>query len=152
MAVGWPLLGGTSDVVLANDDELVVVDLKYGAGVIVEPDADQLFCYMVGLRALVGKRKSYRNVIIQPRARHMDGPVREYVITDAELDAFNARLLHAVEANYKRTEPRTSGDHCRWCRAAPTCKTFAEKAIAVAIKEFSLEQITHPNEGSGLLD
>ena len=152
VSVGYPLLGGTSDVVMANDDELVVIDLKYGAGIIVEPDAEQMFCYMVGLRAIMGKRKSYRNVIIQPRARHIDGPVFFNYVTTAEIYTFNERLLHAVQTNYKGTAPRTAGDHCRWCRAAPTCKTFASKAISIAISEFSIEQIIHPDDGSGLIE
>jgi hypothetical protein len=152
IAVGIPTLGGTTDVALANPRELVIIDLKYGAGVIVEPNSEQLFCYMTGLRAMMGKRSTYRNVIIQPRARHVDGPVREKVMTDKHIDIFLKRLKLAVDTNVKGTAPRTAGDHCRWCRAAPTCRTYAEKAIAVAISEFSIVEFASSIEGPRLLE
>lgn len=136
-ALGYPALSGTADLVMENDVELVIGDYKHGAGYVVEPDSPQLMCYMIGLRHIVGQRSQYRQVIFQPRARHVDGPVREYTYTDTDLDHFAEKVRHAVKENLRGTAPRTPGDHCRWCTAAPTCRALAEKALRVAATEFA---------------
>lgn len=135
--IGYPKLTGTSDIILSNPEELVITDYKHGAGILVEPDSPQLMCYMIGLRQIVGRREQYRNVIIQPRARHVSGPVREWVYDNTALDNFAEEVRDAIKANFQAGSPRTAGDHCRWCAAAPTCRALATKALSVAVDEFS---------------
>jgi len=140
-AIGHAKLGGTADLVMANSIELVIGDYKHGAGLLVEPDSPQLMCYMLGLRQIAGPRQRYKQVIFQPRARHIDGPVREHIYDDFDLDTFAKEVQNAVNENLKGNVRRTAGEHCRWCAAAPTCRTLAEKALYVAAGEFAAADI-----------
>jgi Protein of unknown function (DUF2800) len=136
--VNWgPKLGGTIDLAIIDPEELVVVDYKHGIGIVVEVmDNRQLMLYLLGLIAKYKSRKNYRLVIVQPRARHEDGPVREYPVDHVEVRDFMMEAQHAVEENYKGGK-RVAGDHCRFCLAAGSCKTLSRYSLEIAGEEFS---------------
>lgn len=135
--IGHPELGGTSDLVIVDPNELIVTDYKHGAGVVVEViDNRQLMLYLIGLVYLYGRRKKYRIIIFQPRARHEDGAVREEILDDLDLKMFTIGVAHAVKENI-RGGHRVAGEHCRFCLAAGSCKTLAAYSLKAAGEEFS---------------
>ncbi len=132
-------LFGTADVTLVAPDVVCMVDLKYGQGVVVEvEDNIQQMLYLLGIRAEHGPRPTYQITIIQPRARHHQGPVRMITMTDTELMSFADRARAAVEAAERPKAPRAAGEHCRWCPAAGVCPTLADHSIRIAAHEFTL--------------
>jgi len=135
-AFGYVGLTGTSDIVVVHQDYLTIADLKYGRGVVeVRTEKDgfnpQLMVYLVGAVEEFRPRDSYRLVILQPRASHADGPIREVVVTHAELEEFKAHLEKALSSNFRKGN-LVVGDHCRkWCKALAVCPAVKEHAITV---------------------
>jgi Protein of unknown function (DUF2800) len=128
---------GTSDLIGVRPQELIVVDYKHGEGVVVDPENNsQMMLYAVGGRARHGRRRTYRLVIIQPRARHVEGPVREWTVTDPQLDAFLLKVSTAAAATLPLDAPRHAGPHCRWCRAAATCPALRDLVLKTAVDQF----------------
>lgn len=136
-AIGYPTLGGTSDLVVVDPSEIVIGDYKHGVGIVEVLDNQQLLLYLMGAVYLYGVRRKYRLIIFQPRARHEDGAIREYTLDDFDLQAFKLGAAHAVEENIKGGR-RVGGDHCRnYCLAAGNCKAYTRYALEAAGEEFS---------------
>lgn len=136
-AIGYPSLQGTSDLVVVTDSELTIVDYKHGIGVMVDPaESKQLRIYLIGLIKKHGRRDNYQLIVIQPRARHIEGPVRVHRITHEEIKAFAREVQVAARANIEGTGKRKAGEHCRFCTAAPLCKTLARFSLSLAVRDF----------------
>jgi len=133
---------GTSDVQLVHKDKsrLVTIDYKHGSGLKVgAQDNPQLMLYSAGGRLAEGgdKFKQYCNVIIQPRAGKRIS-VDEWTYNDSKLTRWlRETVAPSARAALLPNAPRNAGTHCRWCRAAPVCRTYRQKAIAIATTEFS---------------
>ncbi len=137
-AIGYPALSGTSDLFVVHPEELVILDYKHGAGVVVEPETSkQLRLYLIGAIHEFGPRENYQLVVVQPRARHHNGPVRSHHITHAEIKSFAKEAKNAAKANFEKTGKRKAGEHCRFCLAAPTCRELANHSLSLAIEEFA---------------
>jgi hypothetical protein len=132
---------GTPDIVL--DDaallELTCIDYKHGANNAVEVAGNtQTLQYLVGYWSQHCTRpyKTYRAVIIQPRSRHEDGPVREETYTHEQLMAHAKRLKRRVIEIRKDPTQREAGDWCDYCKGAARCGTLKAKAMELAQIEF----------------
>lgn len=128
---------GTSDTVIVTDDELIIVDLKFGRGVTVSATHNpQLLMYASAANArfgLVHDFNSVRMVIHQPRLNH----VSEDVYTLADLANFEAEVRQAVKRvahvnemeingeDYTQVMLSPSEDACRWCKAKANCPALA---------------------------
>ena len=89
-------------------------------------DNHQLMNYLVGVVAQFGPRSEYRLVILQPRAYHVDGPIREHTVSHAALEVYKFDLERAVEANYQGGKC-SPGDQCRkFCEALSSCRAVAQ--------------------------
>lgn len=136
-AIGYPGLSGTTDLAVVSDKELVITDYKHGAGLIVDVETTkQLRIYLLGLIHLYGPRKKYRLIIFQPRGRTSESPLREYTISQKEVDEFRKEVKDAADKNFSGAGKRKAGEHCRFCLAAPKCKALALFSLGVAVKEF----------------
>lgn len=125
---------GTSDAVVlaARDDELIVVDLKFGRGVRVSAQHNrQGMLYALGALeeyALLSEWKKVRIIICQPRLDHID----EFTCTVEELLAFAkeaaAAAWDAVAMMDKRIPlqlvPSEKG--CMFCKAKAECPGLAD--------------------------
>ena len=125
--------GGTSDAVILLDDEIIIVDLKYGQGVQVDAeDNPQLGIYALAAIEkydILGTVERVRMIIDQPRKHHYS----EAVMTVAELQAFNAKVQEASMRcdaalrfydNYKELHDKylNPGEkQCKFCPAKATC-------------------------------
>jgi hypothetical protein len=125
---------GTSDFValVSHTDTalgvvLHVVDLKFGAGVAVDPkDNSQGLYYALGtyltLPQNIKPPDTIRITIVQPRAKHPDGPIRHWDVATVDmLDWAYSVLKPTVELIAENDKTKLSiveGKHCRWCPAA----------------------------------
>lgn len=150
---------GTADAVIYVPGEklLVVADLKYGRGKVVDvEDNPQLKYY--GLGAMLDIPKDWaidrvRLVVVQPRAG--GDAVRTWDTTPDVLLDYAMDVIEAARRALAPDPETVPGDHCRWCRAAGTCPGLRDKALAVAQEEFgglpAPEQLT-PEQIGDLLD
>ncbi len=132
---GFVDLTGTSDLIIVDNDMLTIGDLKYGRGV-VEVKSTQLMCYLVGAIEKFGLKPVYRLAILQPRAWHMDGTIRELLVYPDEVEVFKEYLAEAMRANYDPRSVATPGEHCQhFCKALGSCKAVSTHLIN-RFKEF----------------
>lgn len=117
---------GTSDVVILADNELIVVDLKYGRGVAVDAeDNPQLQIYaLAALREFeaLGDFTAARVVIHQPRLN----AVSEWRTPIEDLKAFGALAAEAAVVTHSANAPLQAGDkQCKFCKAKANCPALA---------------------------
>lgn len=132
-----------SSIGLDPEEYLLVVDLKGGEGIIVEPEENpQLKYYAFGVIDQFERSASITLLptlkvkirIVQPRAFHQAGPVREWETTVGEIKAWvRDVLVPAMDAtSYDNT--LDAGEWCRFCPAKLVCPllTGLFKAAACA--------------------
>ena len=134
-------LWGTADVMIYEDfGELVVIDFKYGKGVVVETDwNDQMMYYGLGALREIGVEdvSSVTLVVVQPRAIHPDGVVRRWTIPKDVLLEYGGQLESAANATRDPDAPLNSGDHCRFCPVAATCPALRAVVLTTAADDFA---------------
>lgn len=123
--------GGTIDVLGLDPKELLIVDLKTGQWPVEVEGNTQLLSYAVAARKHLGKKSTYRLVIVQPNGFHKNGPIREWVITDKDLNDYEEHATTAIVKNLVGG-PRIGGGHCKWCKAEALCEARANFALAQA--------------------
>jgi hypothetical protein len=136
---------GTADAIIIEDclyGELIVIDLKYGRGVVVEvKDNGQAKFYGLGALRTVEGISEIRNIIVQPRAFHPDGSVREEILAPSVLREFAGVLIGAAALTEDPNAPRVAGDWCRFCPAkssnAGVCPALKEKGKEIMRADFS---------------
>lgn len=149
-----PGLYGTADFALMASDlsKLVVIDYKHGAGMPVEVvDNKQLKYYALGaIKHVCDKHKidylsvlgwgsvfkEVEIVVVQPRCRHKDGPVRTWTVSREELDRFAAELVEKAKATEAKNAPFKAGSHCKFCPALAVCRTVADYTFQLAQADF----------------
>jgi hypothetical protein len=119
---------GTNDAMIAEPyGTLHVFDYKHGVGVPVDAVGnEQLLYYALG-GARTGDYTTVKMTIVQPRARHKDGPIRTWEIPIAELYSWENRLRDAIAATKLETPVFKAGDHCKFCPASTICETYAKR-------------------------
>jgi DNA polymerase I len=128
-----PDLWGTADVVVFDEHDRValVLDLKFGRGVLVEADAVQLAIYgLLAVEQFGVAPEGTATVILQPRAMHPAGPVRQHLHSPAALNALRSTLRAAVLAAGDPGAPRIAGPWCRFCAAAEDCPVRLQATAA----------------------
>ncbi len=127
---------GTNDAYIFVPEEklLIVIDYKHGKGLVVEVEGNkQLLYYALGALQEHGYNhlkedvKTIRLMIVQPRAKHKDGGVREAEYSIDYLMDFRAQLLHKILATKEPILELTAGKHCKFCPAILLCP-IAEKS------------------------
>lgn len=136
-----PKLFGTGDILIykRRSKQLIVLDYKYGSGHVVEvKDNPQVLTYAVGAAKMFEEAgvNEIVCVIIQPRAFHRDGPVRETTIDLIDLTVFEGQLTEAARATDADDAELVAGEHCKFCPAAHGCETLrAYVAEGLGIKK-----------------
>jgi hypothetical protein len=125
-----------------HDRTLVVIDLKYGQGVVVEVEGKpQTRYYALGLLldpALADAPIERVEVVIcQPRAWHPDGPIRRECLSADELIAWaDTVLLPAARRTLDPEAPLVAGEHCMFCPAASDCEERRRVELSNAMVAF----------------
>jgi len=129
-------LYGTADVTISTKKEIVVIDYKHGAGVVVDIKGNtQARYYALGVARLKKYRqKKIKMTVVQPRAAHPDGVVRSEKITMDELLEWRNVLIKAIKRTTKPDAKLKAGEHCQFCEAEPICsekRKFVQDAAAM---------------------
>lgn len=126
---------GTSDVVIIFPAHITIVDLKYGAGVRVDAEANkQLRLYAAGALNehgdVMGETETVRYVVFQPRIGD-NGHYSFEDTTAAELREWIELVVTpaAVEALSGSGHFQPSEKGCRWCPATGQCRAQMEEAF-----------------------
>lgn len=128
---------GTGDFLLVADQELNVVDFKYGRGVAVYADHNpQMMLYALGALNLFDCLYDIEQVtmtIFQPRL----SSISIWTITAAELYQWAEEVLKPkAELAAKGEGEFISGSWCRFCKARNSCRARAESFLELAKMEF----------------
>lgn len=118
---------GTSDVTIVAGSFMHVIDLKYGKGVPVSAVKNkQAMLYGLGAFDAYDCAFDITNIrltIYQPR---LDS-ITDYDITAKELlEWANEELIPRAKLAFEGKGEFVPGDHCRFCRAKPVCRAYAE--------------------------
>jgi hypothetical protein len=138
---------GTADCVIYRraTKELFVYDYKHGAGVPVEAIGNkQLRYYALGALLSLDKDEPCEHItagIIQPRADHADGPVREETFAVGDVLDFAGELLDGVDRTLAPDAALNPGGHCRFCKAAAICPAKRDQAFELAKIEFGEDNV-----------
>lgn len=132
---------GTGDCVIIAEPTLQIVDLKYGAGVLVEAEKNpQLMLYALGALHAFGPLYAIDEVsvtIYQPRRSN----VSTWAIQVTDLETWAEETVKPRAALAAKGEGEfASGQWCRFCKLAPTCRARAQANLALAQANLALAQ------------
>lgn len=130
-----PDVFGSCDLLGRLDDRAIVLDWKFGNGVVVDAEEnEQLMFYAAAAMRTPDTQWVFKDVqevelvIIQPPM------IKRWVTTVERIKAFEQQLLSAVNAAQMIDAPLKAGEHCKWCAAKPTCPLMTgavDRALAV---------------------
>ncbi len=131
----WPGMFGTNDVcVYVPGHCLIVIDYKHGRGKIVKiKNNTQLKYYgLGGLIELcadpINMPPEVVTVVVQPRAAHVDGPVRDATYSAEEIFVnYRAELIAAAKETEKPDAELNPGDWCFFCPGKIKCPKITGK-------------------------
>lgn len=147
---------GHSDVSIysAIGGILYVIDYKHGAGIAKDvKENKQAKQYAAGLvhgaRSPVTAGSVHRVVlvIVQPRAFHPDGDIREFETTPIMLMDYLWEMDAAIEAALQPDAPLNPDEQwCRFCDARSSCRALEKQALGRALINYeSVRDIRAPN-------
>jgi len=141
-----PGVFGSTDLIGRIGNRAVVLDWKFGDGVMVEVEENpQLMFYAAAAMRTAEAQWAFDGateiemVIVQPPE------VRRWVTTPDRIARFEKELVVAVKTALKDNAPLTVGDHCRWCAGKPICPKMTgavERALKVQIEALPAQQIS----------
>ena len=122
---------GTPDFFLYNAKkrELIVEDYKSGHGIVEAFENWPAINYTAGLLdelKLDDQQTTVRIRIVQPRAFHRDGPIREWKVLASDLRPHINSLNHNAHEALSDNATFRSGSHCKYCPARHTCTASIE--------------------------
>jgi hypothetical protein len=132
-----PSQKGTLDVAIVGYDRIIILDLKYGAGVgVYAKENEQLTIYaeseirVLEQIELFAPTTPVHLIIWQPRDRNDSNPLREWVITRGELSE-HAEKIAKQATNILKGENLIfcPGVACKFCPATPICKPYATRGL-----------------------
>lgn len=141
---------GTADCVIDDWPSILhVIDLKYGAGKIVEiTDNAQLATY--GLGALERFGTDYNEIwltIIQSRIERGEEPIRTWKTTPKGLyKTWYPKIRKAYEKAIANPTLFRPGYHCMWCSGAFECTAAKKESKAIIKRHQKDEAITDDNK------
>ena len=137
---------GSTDLIGRIGDRAVVLDWKFGDGVVVdaEENAQLMFYAAAAMRTEAAKwafegATEIELIIVQPPA------IRRWVTTFERIAQFERDLVAAVKESQKPDARLQHGEHCRWCAAKPICPRMTG-AVDRALKT-QLDQVDLPTLG-----
>jgi hypothetical protein len=132
------LLYGTPDFVAQVGDTLHVVDLKTGAGLMVFPtenDQALAYAYMALVRyESVGATMPTKVVLTIVQPTDEEEPVKSWTTTVDHVMDWGVRAEAAMRAALAGSSELVPGEHCRWCKAKPSCPKLRGLAVGIGVQ------------------
>lgn len=127
---------GTADCVIILENELHIIDFKYGKGVPVSAEENpQLKLYALGTLEkyrIIYPIKAIHLHIVQPRINN----ISEYILDRTALELWGDTVVKpAADKAYMGIGDFVPGDQCRFCKAKGCCTARATKNLK-AIEDF----------------
>jgi hypothetical protein len=151
-----PGVFGSTDLIGRLGNRAVVLDWKFGDGVMVEVEENpQLMFYAAAAMRTSEAQWAFDGateiemVIVQPPE------VRRWVTTPERIAEFELQLVQAVKQAEKPDAKLAVGDHCRWCAAKPICPKMTgavDRALKVQIDALPAEQISTYLKNADMLE
>lgn len=142
---------GTGDVVIIAGNTIEVIDLKYGKGVPVSAENNsQTRLYGLGAFNDFGILYDFTEVkmtIIQPR---LDS-ISSETLPLTKLLSWGASVKSTAEKAMRGEGEYSAGKHCRFCRAANTCRHLADYNLELAKYDFAEADLLSDDEISEIL-
>ena len=119
---------GTPDmfIYVAQLKTLYVWDFKNGHSIVEAFENKQMICYVSGIMDALGLSDLETRIvarIVQPRAYHREGTIREWTFMGHEIRShINLLAIKAAEIMASGGDCQ-SGPHCKWCQARHACDT-----------------------------
>ena len=143
---------GIGDCVIVADDNLHIIDLKYGQGVLVEAENNsQMMLYALGALQLFDSLYDIKTVsmtIYQPRR---DNVSTWTISVDELMDWAENTLRPTAELAFAGEGEFCCGDWCRFCAARTTCRARAMEQMKIAKHDFALPPTLSDDEINTLL-
>jgi hypothetical protein len=134
-----PGVFGSTDFVGRLGNKAVVLDWKFGDGVVVSAEEnEQLMFYAAAAMRTDALKWAFEGateiecVIVQPPM------IRRWTTTPERIAQFEHQLVKAVKAAEQPDAGLKAGEHCRWCAAKPVCPQMTgavDRALQVQLKE-----------------
>lgn len=129
---------GYADAVIISDDEIEIIDLKYGAGVLVDAEMNpQFLIYALGALELASALYDVKKVSLtafQPRKEN----ISEFSISKEDLLKWAEEVLvPSAKLASSGGGDFNAGEHCRFCRSRFTCRKRTEYCLIAARYDFS---------------
>lgn len=142
-----PGVFGSADLLGRVDDRAIVLDWKFGDGVVVSAEENEqgMFYAAAAMRTLETEwifhgATEIEIVIVQPPV------VRRWRTTPERIKQFERDLVAAVKQSQKDGAPFKTGDHCRWCSAKPVCPQMTgevDRFVKTSLQTIDPVQISH---------
>lgn len=129
---------GTLDVSIIGSQELRIIDLKYGKGVMVNAERNkQMMIYALGaldyFLPMDYDIKQVSMTIYQPRLDN----ISTYSISVEELLEFAEKELKPKAAQALKGEgDLVPGEHCKFCKVNATCRALNDLALTLAAEQY----------------
>lgn len=123
-------VGGTSDIICANDDTVFIIDWKFGYNPVSPEENPQGLFYSMCARKdkftapLFKDRERVCVVIIQPQSNPV---LQSWSFTMERLDVFEVDHLNAVDN--QNIDIAIRGDYCKFCPAMAVCPAKNGQAL-----------------------
>jgi len=140
-----PGVFGSADLIGRIDDRAIVLDWKFGSGVIVNAEENYQGMFYAAAAMRTDKTKwafegvkEIEIIIVQPPE------MRRWVTTPQRIAEFEMQLALAVKEASRKEARMESGSHCRWCAAKPTCPLMTgavARSTQIALKNLKPELI-----------
>jgi hypothetical protein len=121
-------------------DIVHIYDYKYGFTPVEVIDNWQLIIYAIGVRDSLIRTNAgtlFSLNIVQPRAYHEDGVIRNWTITMAELNAYAQRVYDTANKAAGFNSSCTTGATCKYCPAAHCCEALRLAALHTADEAYT---------------
>ena len=113
---------------------LYIWDFKYGHSLVEVFENLQLLCYVAGILGKLNLWDQDVTVvmrIVQPRAFHEDGSIRQWKVKASALRPYFNQLRNYAEASLQDDAECRSGSHCLNCQARHACPTALKAGLSM---------------------
>jgi hypothetical protein len=151
-----PDVFGSTDLVGRIGDRAIVLDWKFGDGVVVTAEEnEQLMFYAAAAMRTAETAWAFEGaneielIIVQPPM------IKRWVTTKERVKQFERELVKAVTAAQQPDAKIQHGEHCRWCAAKPICPKMTgavDRALVTQIKEIDVDTLGRYLKNADLLE